>query len=469
MALRAHFDAASGLAGPRPIVSFRFFIYTDNPGPFLGLTHQVLVHARVNEAGVPIGPAFLPGSHRFERASGEPGPQVSPVLPIDFATLRWIEEQRAGRGGVTFYFDWNVLGQDEGFGSAGGLRNEPVSMAIGGTPFPVTLPQEVWLQILHDVRYRDVAVIEIPLLRDPGSVLDRAHEHLDTARERLYHADDRGVLVACGEALDVLPNWRRVKLSKEYGYEDLVFDLTEPIFDSGRKADRLGKVLSGIRQMCLSGKHDEAGFEGKPIPIDHKDAELAFLMTAAAISYLEGMPLEDAARQASSPSRRRRSRRGRGDTGTPETAMPTLAHAPAAARPASVAAAPAASAPATQEQGAPASPEGGSASATPGRRRRSRRGRGGSSTATEAGPETGGPQTSSNGGPAPLGGGGVGGGSPADALPTPTGEPTGAAPAPGGENGAAAPPKPRLSWRRRPAPSASGDQSPTAPPTSSPA
>ncbi|MBV8085382.1 MAG: hypothetical protein JO247_11265, partial [Chloroflexi bacterium] len=459
MALRAHFDAASGLAGPRPIVSFRFFIYTDNPGPFLGLTHQVLVHARVNEASVPIGPAFLPGSHRFERASGEPGPQVSPVLPIDFATLRWIEEQRAGRGGVTFYFDWNVLGQDEGFGSAGGLRNEPVSMAIGGTPFPVTLPQEVWLQILHDVRYRDVAVIEIPLVRDPGSVLDRAHEHLDTARERLYRADDRGVLVACGEALDVLPNWRRVKLSKEYGYEDLVFDLTEPIFDSGRKADRLGKVLSGIRQMCLSGKHDEAGFEGKPIPIDHKDAELAFLMTAAAISYLDGMPLEDAAHEAGSRNRRRRSRRG---GATPEMTAPPGPREASQGRPAAVAAAPAGFTPTSPEPTpAPATDGGSPGGASSGRRRRSRRGRGGSGSGGEGAGDSGIQQAAgSQPSPAPIL-------SNSAAPSASTGaDANGAAPA-AGVDGEAAVPKPRRSRRRRPAAAAAGDQPPTPVPAAS--
>ncbi|MBV9119940.1 MAG: hypothetical protein JOZ39_04475 [Chloroflexi bacterium] len=308
MALRAHFDAATGLPGPRPIVSFRFYLYTDGPQPFSGLAHQILVHARVAEQSVPIGPAFLPGSHRFDRADEGQHVQVSPVLPIDFATLRWIEQQRGGRGGVTFFVDWSVLGRDE----RGELRNEPVTMAIGGTPFPVNLPQEVWLEILHDVRYRDVAIVEIPLAEDSASLLARSHEHLDMARERLYRADDRGVLVACGEALDVLANWRQVKLSKEYGYEDLVQDLVGPIFDSARKAERLGKVLSGVRQMCLSGKHDEASLEGRPIPVDHNDANLAFLMTSAAIAYLEQLPLEFATQQAAARSRRRRGRRGRG-------------------------------------------------------------------------------------------------------------------------------------------------------------
>ncbi|HEX6513432.1 MAG TPA: hypothetical protein VF157_14095, partial [Chloroflexota bacterium] len=282
MALRAHFDRAEGLSGPQPFVAFRFFIYTDSQDSFLGLLHQILVHTGIDGASAPIGPAYLSGAHRFDRATGGTGKQVTMVLPIDLATLRWIERQRAGRGGVTFYFDWNVLGQAEiNGGGTQPLQQEAVSLAIGSTPFPVSLPQEVWIQILHDVRYRDVAIVEIPLSEDEAKPLARAHEHLETARERLYRADDRGVLVACGEALDVLAYTRPVKLSKEYGYEHLVQDLTAPMFDSERKAERLGRLLSAVRQMCLSGKHDEASFEGRPIPVDHNDAMLAFLMTSA--------------------------------------------------------------------------------------------------------------------------------------------------------------------------------------------
>ncbi|HEY8693694.1 MAG TPA: hypothetical protein VIR57_13255, partial [Chloroflexota bacterium] len=205
MALRAHFDHASGLPGPQPFVGFRFFIYTDAQNPFLGLSHQILVHAKADESTTPIGAAYLPGAHRFERSEGGTGRQVTAVLPIELATMRWLEQQRAGRGGVTFYFDWNVLGQAEiGGGVMQPLQNEVVSLAIGSTPFPVSLPQEVWLQILHDVHYREVAIVEIPLVPDEANPMARAHEHLETARERLYRADDRGVLVACGEALDVL-------------------------------------------------------------------------------------------------------------------------------------------------------------------------------------------------------------------------------------------------------------------------
>ena len=316
MPLRAHFDKATGLPGPQPFVSFRFFIYTDSQSPFLGLLHQILVHAMVNNATAPIGPAHLPGAHRFDRPGGGVGKQVAPVLPIDFATLRWMEQQRAGHGGVTFYFDWNTLGSDESkAGVTQPLQNENVTLAIGPTPFPVNIPQEDWLQILHDVRYRDVAIVEIPIAEDPQSVLARSHEHLETARERLYRADDRGVLVACGEALDVLANARRVKLSKEYGYDSLVQDMLAPIFDSDRKAERLAKVFSGIRQMCLSGKHDEATMDNRAIPVDHNDATLAFLTTSAAISYLEQLPLDEVkpgrgtASQGGRPRPRRRSRR----------------------------------------------------------------------------------------------------------------------------------------------------------------
>jgi len=293
MALRAHFDSASGLAGPQPFEAFRFFIYTDDPQPFDGLSHQILVHATVEDVVAPIGAAYLPGAHRFERSGAGPGTQVTVVLPIELPTLRWIEQQRAGRGGVTFNFDWNVLGQAEVDGGLRALRNEAVSLAIGGTPLPVKLPQEVWLEILHDVRYREVAIVEIPLIEREGSILARAHEHLETARQRFYRADDRGVLVACGEALDVLAYARRVKLSKEYGYEHLVQDLVAPIFDSERKGERLGRLLSGLRQACLSGKHDEAMADGRPIPVDHNDAMLAFLMTSAAVSYLEQLPLDE--------------------------------------------------------------------------------------------------------------------------------------------------------------------------------
>jgi hypothetical protein len=177
MALRAHFDHASGLPGPRPLIAFRFFIYTDEQNSFAGLSHQILVHAKVDESTTPIGAAYLPGAHRFERSEGGVGKQVTTVLPIDLATLRWLEQQRAGHGGVTFYFDWNVLGQTETRAGGGPqpLQNEVVALAIGSTPFAVSLPQEVWLQILHDVRYRDVAIVEIPLVQDESNPMVRAH------------------------------------------------------------------------------------------------------------------------------------------------------------------------------------------------------------------------------------------------------------------------------------------------------
>ncbi len=348
MSLRAHFDAASGLPGPQPFVAFRFFIYTDDQNPFLGLSHQILVHTKVGEATAPIGAAYLPGAHRFDRASAGAGKQVTAVLPIELTTMRWIEQQRAGRGGVTFYFDWTVLGHAEGPGGAvQQLQNEVVSLAIGSTPFPVSLPQETWLEILHQVRYRDVAIVEIPLIEDERNPLARAHEHLETARERFQRADDRGVLVACGEALDVLAYARQVKLSKEYGFEHLVQDLIAPIFDSSRKAERLGRLFTGLRQMCLSGKHDEPTPEGRPIPVDHNDAMLAFLMTSAALSYLEQLPLEQSLSAgrggvAGRPRRRRppRQRAAGGDgaqpaatTPEPEAPAPEPAAAPLASAP----------------------------------------------------------------------------------------------------------------------------------------
>jgi HEPN domain-containing protein len=342
MSLRAHFDRAAGLAGPQPFISFRFFIYTDDQNPFLGLFHQILVHAQIEGSTTPIGAAYLAGAHRFERSGGGSGKQVTVVLPVELATMRWLEQQRAGRGGVSFYFDWNVLGHaDTKGGEPQQLQNEPVSLAIGSTPFPVNLPQEVWLEILHEVRYRDVAIIEIPLLEDGRNPLARAHEHLETARERLYRADDRGVLVACGEALDVLPNAMRIKLTKEYGYEHLVQDLLSPLVDSDRKGERLGRLLSGLRQMCLSGKHDEASLEGRPIPVDHQDALLAFLMTSATIAYLEQLPLEQGlGRRRLGPDGRSRTRRrtprprssdGAGPTPPPEAEQP-VEQPPAAPR-----------------------------------------------------------------------------------------------------------------------------------------
>lgn len=346
MALRAHFDRASGLPGPRPLISFRFFIYTDDQNPFLGLSHQVLVHAQVDESTTPIGSAYLPGSHRFDRSGTGPGKQVTAVLPVDLATVQWLEQRRAGRGGVTFYFDWNVLGQSEiTSGTPQLLQSESVSLAIGGTPFPVNLPQEVWLQILHDVRYRDVAIVEIPLVEaDESNPLARAHEHLETARERLYRADDRGVLVACGEALDVLPNARRLKLTKEYGYEDLVQDLLAPMFDSDRKAERLGRLFSAVRQMCLSGKHDEATFEGRPIPVDHHDAVMAFLMTSATIAYLNQLPLAERLTSRTGatgrPRTRRRPDRPRATNGASPSPAPPAAE-PEPAPPAAAETAPA--------------------------------------------------------------------------------------------------------------------------------
>ncbi len=340
MGLRADFEEAQGLPGPQPFVSFRFFIYSDGLNPFVGLSHQLLVHATLNDVSVPIGPAYLPGSHRFERVGSRSAP-VAAVLPVDLPTLRWIEEQRGGHGGVTFHFDWNALGQNETkSGTVQPLESEPVTSVRGTAPIPVTLPQEDWLQILHDVRYREVAIVEIPLAEDPDSLLARSHEHLDTARQRLYRADDRGVLVACGEALDVLAYARNVKLTKEFGYDMLVQQLLGPIFDSDRKAERLGRVFSGIRQMCLSGKHDEASLDTRPIPVDHNDATLAFLMTSAVISYLEQLPLAQAkaptggAISAGRPRTRRRPRRpqtgeprpqadGTGVVPAPKPAAPT--------------------------------------------------------------------------------------------------------------------------------------------------
>src|SRR5579859_4533254 len=101
MGLRAHFDSAAGLPGPQPFISFHFFIYTDDQMPYLGLSHQVLVHAEIDGAKTPIGLAYLPGSHLFERSGAGVRKLVTAVLPVELATMRWLEERRAGRGGVT--------------------------------------------------------------------------------------------------------------------------------------------------------------------------------------------------------------------------------------------------------------------------------------------------------------------------------------------------------------------------------
>jgi hypothetical protein len=74
--------------------------------------------------------------------------------------------------------------------------------------------------------------------------------------------------------------------------------------------------------MCLSGKHDEATLEGRPIPIDHHDAVMAFLMTSAAIAYLDQLPLEEslAATRAAGERSRTRRRPARARTAEPAPA-----------------------------------------------------------------------------------------------------------------------------------------------------
>jgi len=136
-----------------------------------------------------------------------------------------------------------------------------------------------------------------------------------------------------------------VRLSKEYGYEHLVQDLVGPIFDSDRKGERLGRLLTGLRQWCLSGKHDEATPDGRPIPIDHNDAMMAFLMTSAAVSYLEQLPLEERmlARGVAlaRPRTRRRAPRPRTPSGDGAQPAPEPAPAPPVEAPSSAAPTPA--------------------------------------------------------------------------------------------------------------------------------
>ncbi|MGD0162564.1 MAG: hypothetical protein ABSB39_08845 [Candidatus Sulfotelmatobacter sp.] len=144
----------------------------------------------------------------------------------------------------------------------------------------IEIPKSKWLELLKAVGYGEFHLAEIPLPRiRKVKALDASLQHIQRAWEHFLNGSDRETLAACHDAFEKLAKESVNPNSKpdQMAFSKILSGIGPP-----KKVHKLSLLLSQCASLTQLGRHQET----PPIEVDHRDAELAILLTHACIAYL---------------------------------------------------------------------------------------------------------------------------------------------------------------------------------------
>ncbi len=280
----------SGSSGPRPHLRLRVTISERN-APSPPPVHDVVnVTARCllaySRKGLPEHSNAFIGFAGLERSlgtvAGNSGPSWDFIVDADHSLLHRVEAERKGRD-VVMRLEIDAVAVTRKSGS----DPTPIAVVSGqvsdeGRPnsCAIEIPKSRWLEILKEVGYGEFHMAEIPLpsIRK-GKALDASLQHLQRAWEHFLNGSDREAMAACYDALE----WIAKHLGNANSKPDQnVFSNILKGLGHIEKVTSVARVLSQCASLSHLGRH-----EHKPsVELEHRDAELAILLTHACIAYL---------------------------------------------------------------------------------------------------------------------------------------------------------------------------------------
>lgn len=237
----------------------------------------------LSQTGHYLGPCNLdPWGVLGSLFPGNPSAAWTLLLSADHALLRRIEEERKGRDVVlSLAISVYAIPRD--------LKDLPsgitaVKLHDANTPgnayCAIKLSKSEWLELLKTVGYGEYHLAEIPLPRiRKVKALDASLQHIQRAWEHFLNGSDRETLAACYDAVEKLA---KESLNPNSKPDQNAFSKILSGVGSPEKIHKVSQVLSQCTSLLQLGRH-----EHKPaVELDHRDAELAILLTHACVAYL---------------------------------------------------------------------------------------------------------------------------------------------------------------------------------------
>jgi hypothetical protein len=202
------------------------------------------------------------------------------MLPVNHSVLHQVEQERKGRDVVlSLVISVYAIPRDLQDRSPGitAIKLHDAAMP-GNNHCVVKISKSEWLELLKAVGYGEYYLAEIPLPRiKKVKALDASLQHIQRAWEHFLNGSDRETLAACHDALEKLTKESVNGKPDQNAFSKILSGVGPP-----EKTQKIAQVLSQCASLLHLGRH-----EHKPaVELDHRDAELALLLTHACIAYL---------------------------------------------------------------------------------------------------------------------------------------------------------------------------------------
>lgn len=232
-----------------------------------------------------LGPSHLDSSSALGSLfPGGTGTSWNFTLSADHALLHRVEQERKGRDVVLrLVITMHAIPRN--------LPDKPKAEGItaikvhdaaspGNPHCSIEISKSRWLEHLKAVGYGEFHLAEIPLPRiRKVKALDASLQHLQRAWEHFLNGSDREALAACHDALEKLTKESVSPTSKpdQNAFSKILSGVGPP-----EKVQKLAHLLSQCASLMHLGRHEHE----PPVELDHRDAELAILLTHACVAYL---------------------------------------------------------------------------------------------------------------------------------------------------------------------------------------
>jgi hypothetical protein len=237
-----------------------------------------------NNAGHYLGPCHLDPYSSLGTLSNVPAVAWTLLFPVEHRILHLVEQERKGKDVVlSFLISVCAIPREQPNGQ------KPVGLIAiklrdanmpGNDRCVIEISKSKWLELLKTLGYGEYHLAEIPLPRiKKQKALDASLQHLQRAWEHFLNGSDKETLAACHDVLEKLVMGSVNPRSKP---DQNTFSQILSGVGTSEKVQKLAQVMHHCTSLMHLGRHEHT----PSVELDHRDAELAILLTHACVAYL---------------------------------------------------------------------------------------------------------------------------------------------------------------------------------------
>lgn len=281
-------ESVTGCSGVRPYLRIRTDItYKNSPTiiDFINVNGTAsLYFARdgrpTDDTAIHLGALIIPNQHGTLAGNGS-GTPCDSLLELSHALLHAIEQLRKGRD-VILRLDIGIVAVERVSGNdLTPKRVDSGQLTYAGYQYcRYEIPKSKWLDLLKALGYGEFHMAEIPLPQvKKVKALDACLRHLQRAWEHFLDGRDREAMAACHDALEGIAKQHGNANSKpdQNAFSNILAGTAHQ-----EKVNKIAQMLSRCADLTHLGRHEHK----PPVELEHRDAELAILLTHACVAYL---------------------------------------------------------------------------------------------------------------------------------------------------------------------------------------